>query len=80
MKQLIIAGLAADNCLLFTAHDAYLRGLKVVIAQDAVASQRAAGAERALAQMKSSLKAKVLPVDALQFEKVKTQKVINSAK
>lgn len=62
---LILAGLAADNCVLFTAHDAYLRGYRVIVARDAVASISHESTERALQQMQRSLKAKVLPVAAL---------------
>lgn len=66
-KTLVIAGLAADNCVLFTAHDAYLRGYRVIVARDAVASESTEGTERALQQMKTSLKARVLSVSQLKW-------------
>ena len=37
-ETLIIGGFAADICVLFTADDAYLRDLKIVIPADGVAS------------------------------------------
>lgn len=66
-KTLVLAGLAADNCVLFTAHDAYLRGYRVIVARDAVASQSAESTERALEQMKTSLRARVLSVSQLRW-------------
>ncbi len=33
-KTLVLAGVAADNCVLFTAQDAYLRDYRVVIPSD----------------------------------------------
>jgi nicotinamidase-related amidase len=64
-KTLVLAGLTADNCVLFTAHDAYLRGYRVIVATDAVASQHQGSTERALQQMKTSLKARLLRVSEL---------------
>ncbi len=64
-KTLVLAGLTADNCILFTAHDAYLRGYRVIVARDAVASQDHESTARALQQMKTSLKARLLSVSEL---------------
>ena len=66
-KTLVLAGLTADNCVLFTAHDAYLRGYRVIVARDAVASQNAESTERALEQMKTSLKARLVSVSELRL-------------
>lgn len=68
-RTLIVAGLTADNCVLFTAHDAYLRGFRVVIPEDAVASKSLQSTERALEQMRTSLKATVTSVEALKLGK-----------
>lgn len=54
---LIITGLTAENCVLFSAHDAYLRGYKIHVPADCVASQTKEATDRALAQMRASLKA-----------------------
>jgi nicotinamidase-related amidase len=66
-KTLVLCGLTADNCVLFTAHDAYLRGYRVRIPADCVASQRSADTKRALEQMRIALKADVRPSSALRF-------------
>jgi nicotinamidase-related amidase len=36
---LILTGLATDNCVLFTAHDAYLRGYKLFVPRDCAAAE-----------------------------------------
>jgi nicotinamidase-related amidase len=38
-RRLVVAGLAADNCVLFTAMDAYLRGFSLWIPQDCTAAE-----------------------------------------
>lgn len=58
VKTVVLAGLAADNCVLFTAHDAYLRGLKVVVPRDAVAAESEEARDRALEQLREVIKAK----------------------
>jgi len=37
-KRLIITGLTADSCVLFTANDAYVRGYELCVPADCVAS------------------------------------------
>lgn len=65
VRTLIIGGLSADNCVLFTAHDAYLRGYRLHVPSDCVASQSPADAERALEQMRLTLKASTSPSPTL---------------
>jgi len=67
VKALVLAGLAADNCVLFTAHDAYLRGYRLHVPADCVASQKAADARRALAQMQLTLKADITSSASITF-------------
>lgn len=43
-KTLIIGGFATDMCVLFTANDAYMRDLRVIVPADGVASNEANGA------------------------------------
>ena len=57
VKTLILAGLTADNCVLFTANDAYMRDFKLQVPQDCVASNTAADNRYAVGQMKEILKA-----------------------
>ncbi|MFO0798682.1 MAG: isochorismatase family cysteine hydrolase [Gemmataceae bacterium] len=42
-RTVVIGGFATDICVLFTANDAYMRDLRVVIPADGVASNEAAG-------------------------------------
>jgi nicotinamidase-related amidase len=56
-RTLILTGFAGDICVLFTANDAYMRGFRVVVPADCVASERAEDNDHALAQMARLLKA-----------------------
>lgn len=56
-KKLVIAGLATDSCILATAMDGYLRGYRLWIPEDCVASESAEASEQALALMRRMLKA-----------------------
>jgi len=71
VKALILAGLTADNCILFTAHDAYLRGYRLHVPADCVASQKAADARRALEQMQLTLKADIRPSSSIAIKRAR---------
>ncbi|WP_082542281.1 MULTISPECIES: cysteine hydrolase family protein [unclassified Rhizobacter] len=60
-KRLIVTGLAADSCVLFTAMDAYVRGYELWVPSDCVASETAEAASYALGHMERVLKAAVSP-------------------
>lgn len=51
----------ADNCIMFTAHDAYLRKYALRIPADCVASKREAHRRAALRHMERVMKADVRP-------------------
>jgi nicotinamidase-related amidase len=55
--RLILTGLAADNCVLFTAHDAYLRKFQLWVPRDCVASESSRDHARAIYHMQKVLKA-----------------------
>jgi len=57
-KTLILTGLTADNCVLFTASDAFLRDFRMIVPRDCVASIDPREKTRALQRM-----AKLLHVD-----------------
>jgi nicotinamidase-related amidase len=67
---LILAGFAGNNCVLFTANDAYMRGYKLLIPRDCSASNEASDNEAALHQMQQVLKADIRPADEIEFEKL----------
>jgi nicotinamidase-related amidase len=58
-RKLIIAGFAADICVLFTANDAYMRDYELVVPSDCVASETAAANRNACRQMKRFLRADI---------------------
>lgn len=51
VQRLIIAGIAANNCVLSTAFDAHMRGFKLAVPSDAVASEEDTDTQFALEQM-----------------------------
>jgi nicotinamidase-related amidase len=64
-KRLIVTGIAANICVLFTANDAYMRGFRLWIPGDCVASNSATENEFALQQMRKILKADIRPFAAV---------------
>jgi len=62
--ELVLTGLAADSCVMFTAHDAYLRQYALWIPSDCVASEKDAWRRDALAYMARVLKARTEPAVA----------------
>jgi nicotinamidase-related amidase len=69
VKTLILTGLTADICVLFTANDAYLRDFKIIIPRDCVASVEAAEKEKALQYIERVLDADTRPSSEIQFAK-----------
>jgi nicotinamidase-related amidase len=66
-RTLIITGVAANICVLFTANDAYMRDFKVVVPADCVASNTVEETEYALQQMASTLGADITPSPLLDL-------------
>jgi nicotinamidase-related amidase len=64
VNRLVLTGIAADNCIMFTAHDAYLRKYALRIPVDCVASERESYRRSALAHMARVVKADVRPSSA----------------
>jgi nicotinamidase-related amidase len=58
-ETLILAGFATDNCVLFSAHDAYLRGFRLLVPRDCVAAESSARQRNSLAIMTQTMKADV---------------------
>jgi nicotinamidase-related amidase len=67
-RTLILAGVQANICVLFTANDAYMRDYALVVPSDCVASTDPAEAEHALKEMELILKAQVTPSPELDLE------------
>jgi nicotinamidase-related amidase len=68
VETLILTGVAANFCVLFTAHDAYMRDYHLVVPSDCVASQTEADDRYALAHMANVTKADVRPSRALDLD------------
>jgi nicotinamidase-related amidase len=63
-RRLVVTGIAADSCIVFTAMDAYLRGYSIWVPEDCVAAESTADKAQALRLMQRSLKADVRPAFA----------------
>jgi nicotinamidase-related amidase len=59
VETLIITGVAGNICILFTAHDAYMRDLHLIIPADCIASKTVQENTSALKHMKNVLKADI---------------------
>jgi hypothetical protein len=62
-----LTGMAADICVLFTANDAYMRDLHLIVPPDCVASEQAEQNRLVLKLMQRVLKAEIKPSRKIQF-------------
>ena len=67
VRTLVIAGFAGNNCVLFTANDAYMRDYQLLIPTDCTASNELSDNENALRQMEQVLKADTRPSSEIDF-------------
>ena len=72
-RTLILAGLTADICVLFTAHDAYMRDFHLVIPSDCVASNDPGENEYTLEKMRRLMDADTRPSTEIDFEELKNR-------
>lgn len=66
-QRLVLVGFAGDICVRFTAQDAFLRDLELIVPRDAVASEQARGNAAALAYMRDQLAARTPPAARIDF-------------
>lgn len=69
-ESLILTGVAGDICVLFTANDAYMRGFRLFVPEDCVASNTAKKNRGALVQMQTALKADIRPSTDLPWDAI----------
>ena len=69
VKTLILTGLTADICVLFTANDAYLRDFRIIVPRDCVAAVEEAEKEKALKYIERVLDADTRSSSEIQFSK-----------
>ncbi|ARK09942.1 cysteine hydrolase family protein [Fibrivirga algicola] len=65
---LIMTGIAADVCVQFSATDAYVRDLKLIIPSDCVASGSTVNTQQSLAYMQRVLSADITPSEKIDFQ------------
>lgn len=76
---LVLAGIAGDRCVLFTANDAYLRDYRVIIARDCTLSNSPQANRQALELMDRVLHAQILPAARINFSRLR-QKPLTTEK
>ncbi|HVO88646.1 MAG TPA: isochorismatase family cysteine hydrolase [Casimicrobiaceae bacterium] len=64
IANLVLVGISADSCVMFTAHDAYLRKYRMWVPRDCVAAMRPEYTQASLAHMARVLRADTRPADA----------------
>lgn len=72
-QSLILTGIAGNNCVLFTANDAYMRDFKLFVPSDCVVSETPEENEYALKQMEKVLKADITPSQDLDLKKIQAR-------
>jgi nicotinamidase-related amidase len=71
--KLIMAGIAGNNCVLFTANDAYMRDFQLFVPVDCVVSGTKTENAYALQQMEKVLKADIRPAAELNLPELKNR-------
>jgi nicotinamidase-related amidase len=69
-QTVVLTGIAANICVLFTANDAYMRDFYLAVPADCVASNTEEENRNALEQMAKVLKADTRPSEELGFQKL----------
>ncbi|MFE5720626.1 isochorismatase family cysteine hydrolase [Streptomyces erythrochromogenes] len=67
-ERVVLCGQVTEQCVLYSALDAYIRHLDVVVASDAVAHIDPALAEAALRMMERNMSADISPGDNITFD------------
>jgi nicotinamidase-related amidase len=71
VRTIVIAGFTTDMCVLFTASDAYMRDLEILVPPDCCASASIEQHEQALKHMKRVLQVDSLPSTEIDFAKLR---------
>jgi len=74
VKTVVLTGFTTDNCVLFTASDAFLRDLEIIVPPDCVAAAKPDYHERALEHM-----TRVLDVQAIESTEIDFADLTESA-
>ena len=71
VQAVVLTGMAANICVLFTANDAYMRDLHLAVPSDCVASNTEEETRYALDQMQKVLKANIRASKELSFQELR---------
>lgn len=72
-QRLIITGVSTNSCVLFTANDAYMRDMELIVPADCVAACEDQEHHFALQQMKCMLKADIALSRELDWDRLATE-------
>jgi nicotinamidase-related amidase len=73
VRTVIVCGFAADNCVLFTAADAYMRDYRLVVPRDCVAAKTPRALRSALRTMRSLFDADTRPSRRIRMSRAISQ-------
>jgi nicotinamidase-related amidase len=69
ITRVIVTGIAGNICVLFTANDAYMRGLRIFAPSDCIVSNTHEDNTHALRQIQTVLKGRIEPSTQLAFSR-----------
>ena len=69
ISDLIITGITADICVLFTAHDAYMRGYRISVPADCTAAADSETCNAALDMLRRTADADINPSTAIELKR-----------
>ena len=69
-RTVVLTGMATDVCVLFTAADAYMRDLRVIVPSDCVTALTPAVHRAALNHMRTTIKAEIVDSRRINFAKL----------
>jgi nicotinamidase-related amidase len=73
VNTLILVGFTGNICVLFTAHDAYMRDLQLIVPRDCIASVDPEANEQTLQHIATVLKGNITPSDQLNLDELQRQ-------
>jgi len=73
-KHLVLAGIATNLCVLFTAHDAHMHEYRVTVLSDCCAAESDHDHNEALSQLKRFCGAKVCTADEMKLKRASAKK------
>ena len=80
IRRVILAGIAGNICVLFTANDAYMRDLKIFAPADCIVSNTAADNHHALRQINTVLKGYIAESTRLAFRPARPTATVSHAR